>query len=582
MSSVSRFLRQEKKQAGMLISLTVALGTVGGLLLIAQAWLLASVINDVIFDELQLNDVMPYLWGMLIILAVRSAIVYVTEQVAFKAAAIVKQSLRERLYQKLVQLGPAYLANQQSGELATVITDGVEALEAYYAKYLPAMSLAALLPLSILFFVFPVDWQSAAVMLVTAPLIPFFMVLIGSGAERLNQKQWRQLQRMGGYFVDVIRGLTTLKLFNASQREANIIAKISDDYRIATMKVLRVAFLSALALEFFATVSIAIVAVLIGFRLLFGEMPFFNGFFVLLLAPEFYLPLRSLGTHYHSRMNAIGAAEKMLEILNQKLPQQPEHTQDTELLSKSLSARPVSVKFDSIDFCYEPDLPVLQNFNLHIHAGETIAIVGPSGSGKTTISNLLLGFLRPQQGHLFINETDLNSIDLADWHKHVSWVPQQPRVFHGTVADNITLGQVSCSIQAIERAAKQSNAMEFINSLPEGFQTVIGEGGRGLSGGQIQRLVLARAFLRNTPFILLDEATANLDAENESLLQEAINRLSRERTMLVIAHRLSTVRHADRIIVLEDGKISQSGSHDNLIREPGLYRQLILAQGVAV
>lgn len=571
-STTAEFLKTEKKQAGHLLSWSVALGTLGGIFLVVQAWLLATVINAVIFKAQNLNEVMPYLWGMLLVLAGRSILVYFSEQTAFSAAAIIKQSIRQRLYRKINQQGPAYLTGERSGELATVITDGVEALEAYYAKYLPAMSLAALIPLAILVFIIPMDWRSAIVFLVTAPLIPFFMILIGKGTEKINQKQWKQLQRMGGHFLDVIQGLTTIKLFNASQREGQVIARISEEYRITTMKVLRIAFISALALEFLTTVSIAMVAVLIGFRLLFGEMDFFSGFFVLLLAPEFYLPLRSLGVHYHSRMNAVAAAEKILLMLEGPLLETGHiKNQDRPVTT------PVSIRFEHIDFAYKADVPVLTDFNLSIHDGETIAIVGPSGAGKTTLANLLLGFVQADKGQILINDVDLKQINLDHWYQQVSWVSQRPRVFHGTVADNISLGLLKVSIDAIEKAANQANALEFIEALPEGFDTIIGEGGRILSVGQVQRLVLARAFLRDSPVILLDEATANLDAENEHLIQDAIKKLSKHRTMLLIAHRLSTVRHADRIIVMENGRMAESGTHDELLETDGLYLQLVTA-----
>lgn len=587
MNETSQFLKDEKKHSGKLISLAVTIGTVNGLLLILQAWMLATVVNDVIINQQRLEDVLPWLLAMLAVLLIRSILAYLSEQIAFNAAARVKQSLRERLYRKLERLGPAYLTSERSGELATVLADGIEAFDAYYSKYLPAMSLAALIPLSILVFVFPIDWQSALVMLITAPLIPFFMILIGKGAERLNQKQWQQLQRMGGYFFDVIQGLTTLKLFNASQREARVVEKVSNDYRMATMKVLRVAFLSALALEFFATVSIAVVAVLIGFRLLFGEMDFLIGFFILLLAPEFYLPLRSLGTHYHSRMEAIGAAEKVHEILNQ--PDYLNSSKDTDAAVTQIHTAPftdIHIAFNNVSFSYETGFPVIRNLNLVIQPGEKVAVIGPTGSGKTTLQNLLLGFIRPESGNVEINTRALNEMDLDFWHQHISWVPQRPHIFHGTVAENITLGIdrgmniTKVRHQQMELAASQANALEFIEKLPNGFNTIIGESGRALSGGQMQRLVLARAFLRDSPLIILDEATASLDIKNEALIQTAIDRLAEGRTVLNIAHRLSTVQNADKIIVLEHGEISQAGKHDQLMQQPGLYQQLITSQGL--
>ena len=504
---------------------------------------------------------------------VRSGLIFLSEQVSFDAAAIIRQNLRNRLFSHVQLLGPLYLSRESSGDIATVIIDGVEALEAYYARYVPAMSLAGLVPLSILAFVLPLDWQSALVLMLTAPLIPFFMILIGKGAERLNQKQWKQLARMGGHFLDVIQGLTTLKLFNASRREAQVIARISDDYRQATMKVLRVAFLSALALEFFATVSIAIVAVLIGFRLLFGELDFFVGFFILLLAPEFYLPLRSLGTHYHARMDAIGAAGRMVEIL---------HTSPTESPSTAqslLHGKLLRVDFHEVHFSYEEQRTALAGIEFSVRAGERVALVGPSGGGKSTVVNMLLGFIRPGKGNVRVNGLDLNRLDREQWRKRLAWVPQNPRLFHGSIRDNVCLGLSEVPEQAIWTAARAARADGFIRHLPEGLDTLVGEGRRGLSGGEVQRLALTRAFLRDAQLVILDEPTANLDRKSERYIQLAIDELAKHRTLIIVAHRLATVRKADRILVLDRGLIVEDGSHERLLGAGGLYSSLINAQG---
>jgi ATP-binding cassette subfamily C protein CydD len=566
------FLSLQKKQSGRLLTAVVALASSGGLLIIAQAWCLANIVSKVIFEQQLLSDVMGWLWAMLGIIIIRVLLAYTTEQLAFQAAANIKLKLRTRLLHKLQQLGPSYLSGERSGELSTTLTDGIEALDSYYARYLPAMSLAVWIPLAILVFVFPVDWQSGLVMLLTAPLIPFFMVLIGRGAERLNQKQWKQLARLGGHFLDVIQGLTTLKLFNASQREARMIERISEDYRHATMKVLRLAFLSSLALEFFATVSIAVVAVLIGFRLLFGEMTFLHGFFVLLLAPEFYLPLRSLGTHYHGRMDAIASSERIIEILDAPLP-------DSSERSLVLKDETLHIRFDQLCFDYD-ERPALHDTSFEIGSGEHVALVGPSGSGKTTLINLLLGFIEADSGQILVNGQILNQIDLAWWRRQIAWIPQSPRLFHGTVADNVSLGMPYAAQDSIIYALEKAQAIEFVNKLPLGIDTFVGEGGHGLSGGQVQRLALARAFLRDARLLVLDEPTAHLDSHSEALIQQAIQQLSIGRSVLTVAHRLNTIEQADRIVVLNRGRVAQQGAHQQLLDEPGLYRDMLSAYGV--
>jgi len=568
---ITRWLGAHRGEAGRYLSYSVALGGLGGLLIVGQAWLLALVIDAAIFQQAELARVMPAFWGLLGLFALRALVARWSEQLGFRGAARVKLALREQLLGHLQALGRVRLAAEGSGDLANTLVDGVEALEAYYARYLPAMSLMALVPLTFLAFVFPADWISGLVMLLTAPLIPLFMVLIGAGAERLNQRQWRRLARMSAHFLDVIQGLTTLKLFNASRREAEAVARISEDYRRSTMAVLRVAFLSSAVLEFFSTVSIAVVAVLIGFRLLDADMAFFQGFFVLLLAPELYLPLRNMGTHYHARMEAIGAAERMVELLETRADDQAPGSRPPP------DSRSLDIRFEQVSFAYEPGRPVLDGLDLELPAGQRIALVGPSGAGKSTLVNLLLGFVRPQEGRITVNGLDLAELALPPWRERLAWVPQSPRLFHGTLLDNARLGRPDADMVAVENAARLAHADEFVHALPEGWQTRIGELGQGLSGGQIQRLALARAFLRDAPLVLLDEPTASLDPHSERLVTDALERLAEGRTLLVIAHRLHTVRQADLILVLDQGRLAQQGRHEALEKTEGVYRDMLLA-----
>jgi ATP-binding cassette subfamily C protein CydD len=569
------WLRAQRTRSGRWLSLAVGLGVLGGFLLIAQAWFLARIVDGVIFDEATLAQVRPWLWAMLGVFTLRAGLAWASEQAAFRGAVRVRLQLRDALYAKVRELGPVRLGTERTGDLANSLVDGIEALDAYYARFLPAISLMALIPLSILAFVFPADWLSALIMLGTAPLIPLFMILIGKGAERLNQRQWRKLARLSAHFLDVIQGLTTLKLFNASRREAQVVARVSDEYRQSTMAVLRVAFLSSLALEFFATVSIAVVAVSIGFRLFFGEMEFLFGFFVLLLAPEFYLPLRNMGAHYHARMEAIGAAERIIEILETPGPSAPDQPRPALELANT------PIRLVNVDFDYPGERRALRGLSLEIRPGERIALVGPSGSGKSTVVNLLLGFIRPDGGQILAGDLPLANIDPDDWRSQLAWVPQSPRLFHGSLLDNIRLGRPDASPEQIREAARLARADVFIDRLSDGYDTNVGERGQGLSGGQIRRIALARAYLRDAPLVILDEPTASLDPESERLVMEGVEALARGRSLLVIAHRIQTVRGADRILVLRDGCVAEEGTHDELVSQDGLYSRMTTFHGGA-
>ncbi|MEJ2397383.1 MAG: thiol reductant ABC exporter subunit CydD [Gammaproteobacteria bacterium] len=567
--SLPATLKSWKSHSGRWLQGAVALGLIAGLVLIAQAWLLASVINAVVFEKATLAQVMPSLWGLLALFVLRAGLSWAAEQAGFHAAVQVKLALREQRDAQLHKLGPAWLHGERTGDVVNTVVDGIEALEPYYARFLPTIAIVALVPLAILVFVFANDWLSGLIMLVTAPLIPLFMVFIGKGAEKRNQKQWRILAWMSAHFLDTLQGLTTLKLFNASRREAQMIAQVSEQYRKQTMSVLRIAFLSSFALEFFATVSIAMVAVLVGFRLYWGEMHFLQGFFVLLLAPEFYQPLRNLGTHYHARMAAIGAAERLVEILD---------TPSAALAGTRTSVpdlHEATVQFKAVGFSYPDGRKGVEELNLTIYPGETLAIVGPSGAGKTTLINLLMGFIQAQRGTLLIDNIPLSDIDPDSWHHQLAWLPQRPTLFPASVSDNIRMGAVDAGPEAIRHAARLAQADHFISALPQAYDTFIGETGHGLSGGQIQRIALARAFLKQAPLVILDEASANLDSETEALVQTSVEQLAAGCTLIMIAHRLHSIRRADRIVVMDKGRIIQTGTHTDLLQTCAVYQSMV-------
>ncbi len=569
------WLRLQAKSVRQPLNTAIILGSFNGFFLIAQCWLLANVLNDTAINHQPLASVWGYIAGIVGLFVVRAGLNYGHLRFAFEAGARLRSELRARLFAHIHALGPVWSREQRSGAIATEVVDGVEALEKYYSLYLPQMQLAVIVPAAILVFVFPFDWVSGLILAITAPLLPIFMMIIGKQTEKLNQDQWQSLARMGAHFFDMIEGLTTLKLFGAARREAQFIGRIADDYRLQTMKVLRVAFLSSMVLEFLAALSIAMVAVYVGFRLMYGDIHYLNGIFVLLLAPEFYLPLRSMGTQFHARMDALGAVEPIITLLDTPLP--PRRNGEQAL---TLGTAP-TIRFEGIHFAYPapPDsaskpAPVLQELNLSLAAQSQTALVGASGTGKTTLSQILMGFLPIQRGEIWINDTALSTLDPAAWQTHVAWLPQNPTLLHGTLAENIAMNSNNINNQALREAAAQAHALDFIERLPQSFNTRVGDRGQGLSGGEIQRIALARAFYKNAPVLILDEPSASLDLESERLITDAVARLSAGRTVLVIAHRLATIEHSPHIAVLAGGHITEQGRHEALIASDGAYAQL--------
>lgn len=552
------------------VAITTGLGLAGGVLLIVQASVLAHLANSVIFEDAALSAVVGLLAGLAAIVAVRAGLVYLAQQTAFAAGRGIKIEIRARLVARLAERGIVWQRGHATGDLVNTLTDGVEALEAYYARYLPQSALAALVPLAILAVIAPIDWISGLILLLTAPLIPVFMIFIGRGAEKLNQRQWRRMGVLSGHFLDALQGLTTLKLFNLGAREARLIARLSDEYRVATLRVLRLAFVSSLVLEFLATVSIAMVAVLIGFRLLWGDIGFTSGFLVLLLAPEFYLPLRNMGTVYHARMEAIGAAEGIVALLDAPADPNPGTGQDG-----LVAGRAPAVVLDGVSYVYPDGTTALTDVSLAIAPGESVAIVGASAAGKSTLALVLLGLLTPASGRLTVDGLDRATLAADYWQRWCAWVPQQPRLFHGSVRDNLTLGVVEASDAALWQALERAQAREFVAALPEGLDTPVGERGLRLSGGEAQRLAIARALAADAPFVVVDEASAHLDAPNERALTDALGELGADRSLVVIAHRLATVRDADRIVVLDAGRVVESGTHDALSAARGRYAAML-------
>jgi ATP-binding cassette subfamily C protein CydD len=556
-----------KRRAGIArrpLNTAITFGALSGLLLVPEAWLLSRAVTDVIFAHRSLAFVLPLLWPLVGLFFLRALLTHGGTVAAVAASARVKRDLRQALHRKLAALGPGFLGGERSGDLASLLVEGVDTLDKYYTAYLPQMAVAAFIPVALLIAIFPADWVSGIILVAGAPLIPIFMIVIGKGTERLNQTQWRKLALMSAQFFDVVEGLTTLKLFGASRYEAEIVGRISDEYRHSTMSVLRVAFLSSLVLEFFTTLGVAMVAVFIGFRLYYGQMHFLPGFFVLLLAPEFFRPLRAMGTQYHARMDAIAASERIVALLEMPEP-------ETATGTDPLPATRETIRFENVHFAYHAGQPALRGIDLTLRRGERVALVGPSGSGKSTLARLLLGLATPDDGRILLDGTDLRRIAPQDRFARISWMPQRPTLFAGSIADNIRLGWPDAPDAAVATAARAAAAEDFITRLPAGYNTVIGERGQGLSGGEIRRIALARALLKPADLLVLDEAEASLDQVTADSIRLAITTLPRTTTVLLIAHRLETAAAADRILVLDGGRIVEAGAHAELLARPSEY-----------
>lgn len=551
----------------------IALSAVNAICIVLTAYEMTSIINGVFLEKLLLSEVVSPLAILLFVMLTKSITIWLTENVAHGIAQNIKGDLRTRLLNHMLRLGPIPLAKEQTGELINLLTEGIDHLDEYFTKFLPQIISTAIIPVLILLIVLPVDYKTAIILLATAPLIPIFMSLIGKLASKENKEQWQTLSRISAHFLDVIEGLTTLKIFNQSIAQIKIIEKLSNEFRDITLKVLRLAFLSALVLELIATLSVALVAVTIGLRLLDDGITFFTAFFLLLLAPEFYLPLRQLGTAFHASMSGTTAADRIYQVLRISAN---ENKDATETLSFNKQPS-IAIALQEVAFSYTANRPVLANFAIDIKAGEHIAIVGASGSGKTTIFNLLLKFIEPQSGDIFINGLPLAKIKQSDWLKNVAYVPQAPHIFAQTVAENIALGNTTATLEEIQAAAKLAMAHDFIENLPLGYQTKLGEGGHQLSGGQMRRIAIARTFLQDAALILLDEATTGLDVNTEAEISAALSALTAEKTTITIAHRLKSVEKADKVIVMEHGQILEIGTHEALIKQRSAYFTMLMA-----
>jgi len=559
------WLKSQRTHAQGRLSRAIALGSLNGILMIVQMAILAGIINEIIFSNKAIAEIKPLLFGLVAIIIIRTIFGYISERYSRHAAMLIKVSIRQQLLQHLFAMGPAKTQTIGSAKIAQLLHQGVDSLEDYFSGYLPIVAYCSVIPSAILFAVFPMDWRSGLVLMLTAPMVPMFMIIIGHKAHDLNQKHWTKLLRMSSHFLDIIQGLTQLKIFNASRQEMAAVKTISEDYGNQTMGILKVAFLSSFMLEFLASIAIALVAVILGFRLYYGGVDYLLALWVLLLAPEFYLPFRQLGTQYHAKMAGVTAAQDMLQILSTPIKENQTETQ---------FKAPFDITLADVNFTYSGRKNTLKNINLTLSNHGLYAVIGESGAGKSTLIDTILGFNTPDSGSMTINGTKHTSAERDAWLNHCGWIAQQGHVFYGSLGFNIALTE-DYDDAKIQQVLTSVGLADFVSQLKDGLNTHVGEGGVGISGGQSQRLALARAFYHQPDVLILDEPSSHLDKDTEQIVSDSIAEYAKQHLVIVIAHRLHTVIDAKQIIVLEQGQIIEQGSHTELLELNGSYANTV-------
>lgn len=517
------WLKQHAKKYQSNLRASILTGFILTLFMIAQAALLATILQKIIIEQVNFSEVLIYFLLLIVILLARAILIYFREKINFALGRKVRNQIRQDLINQFEALGPAYLNQSTTGALSTLVIEQVDNLQDFFARYLPQMRLASMAPIIICIAILPFNWAAAAILFCTAPLIPIFMILVGMGAADINRRHFKALAYLSGHFLDRLKGLSTIRLFNQGEKQANEIKKASEDFRVKTMQVLKMAFLSSAVLEFFASISIAVVAVYFGFSYL-GEFDFgsysgtvtlFAGFFALILAPEFFQPLRDLGTYYHAKAEAIAAADNIETFLTQKsAKQQFDNATATIDFNDSLQ----TIEADNLIVLSSENKPIVGPLSFTLKAPFKLALIGTSGEGKTSLMQVLLGFL-PYQGSLKINGIEFNQLTLSSWQKQISWIGQNPYLINGSIRENILLGNPNATDQQLASVISQAQLAEVIAKLPNGLDTQVGEDAIRLSVGQAQRIALARAMLKPCQLLILDEPTASLDKQTVQNLE---------------------------------------------------------------
>jgi thiol reductant ABC exporter CydD subunit len=563
------------------LAAAVAVGVASTLCLVVQAVLIGLVVQRAFLEHRPVGHLVPLLAGLAGAFATRAALAWLGELAAHRTSASVTSTLRRQLLSRAVALGPSWLSGERTGELVSVATQGVEALEVYFARYLPTAVVAAIAPPILLAWVLWSDWLSFLILAVTVSVIPLFMVLLGMEAKRHAQRQWNRLSGLAAAFYDLLQGLPTLRAFNRARDGRRTLEKAAEDFRVTTMSTLRFAFLSSLALEVLAAVGTALVALFLGLRLLDGSLHLAVGLAVLVLAPEVYLPLRRAASEFHASTAGQAAADRILDILDEPVPAAPVRAQAGTLTGRQAAGFGAAVepyltalarstlRLSDLRVSYAARVaPVLDGLDLEVAFGEHVAVTGESGAGKSTLLAVLLGFVAPVAGKLTVGGVELGDLPLREWRQQIAWVPQRPYLIRGTIADNLRLADTRAGDRDLARSIEQSGLSGVLERLPRGLGTLVGEGGLTLSAGERQRIAIARAILRDAPLVLLDEPTAHLDAGRELSLAETLGPWLENRTVIVAAHRLGLVGRVDRTLALVGGRLLRVDKADMPVFEP--------------
>lgn len=543
---------------------------------IINAYLLSLVITEVFLQKAPLSHILDKLY-LLVGNAALKALFGIAADYHIKAySEELKESLRKKAFDTLLNANPLTIKKTRTGDIVNLLGSGMDMITPYYAQYLPQFVSAVLTPFLILITAAFVDKLSMLIMLITYPIIPIFMILIGGKSKELNEKQWGKLNLLSSHFIDMLQGISTLKMFGRSKRQEEKVFEVSESFRKATMGVLKVSFLSALVLETAATISAAMIAVNLGLHLVYGSITFEKAFFLLVLAPEFYLPMRQLGMKFHASLNGEVAIDKLNEF-KERLLQQEKNGELELMQGGALSIDVVNLS------CSQGGKDVLKEISFSIEKGQKVALVGKSGSGKSTLLNILSGLLPIEAGKVLVNGMDLSDIDRSSYLKSIGVMSQQNHLFYRSIRDNVLLGLEQPSSSKFERICRQTKVQEFAAQFPEGMETTVGQGAAAeLSGGEKQRIAAARALVKAAELVILDEPTSALDSETEEMLMNFIEEQLKDKTVVIAAHRLNTVQKADKILVLEEGRIIEAGSHHELLEKKGFYFNMVRAMEEAI